>query len=59
MLKINTFQNLTQYLVYFKKYINLYTIKLKDLFYSKYPVKNGKLFLTHAIFLFSKTSDPH
>ena len=25
MLKINTFQNLTQYLVYFKEYINIYT----------------------------------
>lgn len=26
MLKINTFQNLTQYLVYFKKYINIATL---------------------------------
>ena len=27
MLKINTFQNLTQYLVYFKKYIKIATLK--------------------------------
>lgn len=27
MLKINTFQNLTQYLVYFKEYINIATFK--------------------------------
>ncbi len=31
MLKINTFQNLTQYLVYFKKYINIATLKKEKL----------------------------
>ncbi len=58
MLKINTFQNLTQYLVYFKEYINIYTFKSMNLFYSKYLVKKWKINFTQILFLFFKTSDP-
>ena len=50
MLKINTFQNLTQYLVYFKEYIKIF--KLKNLFYSKYSVRNGILILPTYYFYF-------
>ena len=59
MLKINTFQNLTQFLVYFKEYINICKLKKQCLSCTKYSVKNWKLFLTTYYFYFSKTSDSY
>ena len=51
MLKINIFQNLTQYLVYFKKYINFCKYKKQSLFYSKLPLNKGKSFFTIFIYI--------
>jgi len=51
MLKINIFQNLTQYLVYFKGYIKIVKSKKANLFYSKYWLKDRELILP-MLFIF-------
>ena len=54
LLKINILQNLTQYLVYYKKYIKIFKQKKHILSYSKYSVKVGKLILPKFYFYFFK-----